>query len=46
VRRLRDRLVAAMGIRHPDPAEYGLHVGLGYLLRFLSAEQERSCGAC
>ncbi|TKA78237.1 hypothetical protein B0A55_04786 [Friedmanniomyces simplex] len=40
LRDLRDRLSQRLGMRHPGHADYSFHMGLGYLLRHLSDEEE------
>lgn len=45
IRGLRDRLSDLLMIRHPQHAEYGLHLSMAYLLRHLTADQERELRA-
>ncbi|KLU82480.1 hypothetical protein MAPG_01552 [Magnaporthiopsis poae ATCC 64411] len=45
IRGLRDRLSGLLLIRHPQHAEYGLHLSMAYLLRHLTADQERELRA-
>ena len=42
LRRLRDRLADALGIRHPVHDEYGLHLSMAYLIRFPSDEESKA----
>ena len=41
LRRLRDRLSAQLQLRAPDHEEYGFHITLGYLIDWMTAEQQR-----
>jgi hypothetical protein len=43
IRRLRDRLSNALGIRAPNHDTYGFHTTLGYYLRWLSAAELAEC---
>ncbi|KAK3658361.1 hypothetical protein LTR56_001772 [Elasticomyces elasticus] len=38
LRDLRDRLSERLGVRHPGHDTYSFHMGMGYLLRYLSTE--------
>ncbi len=39
IRNVRDRISAALQIRSPDHATYGFHISLGYVIRWLNAEE-------
>ncbi|KPB72040.1 DUF1868 domain-containing protein [Pseudomonas cannabina] len=41
LRDLRDRLAQCLGIRSPDHDNYGFHITLGYLVRWMTPEQTR-----
>ncbi|KAL8382350.1 hypothetical protein RB595_006237 [Gaeumannomyces hyphopodioides] len=45
IRGLRDRLSGLLMIRHPQHAAYGMHLSMAYLLRHLTADQERELRA-
>jgi hypothetical protein len=42
IRDLRDRLSTALGIRNQNHETYEFHITLGYLIRWLSADEERA----
>ncbi|KAL8298087.1 hypothetical protein RB597_006974 [Gaeumannomyces tritici] len=45
IRGLRDRLSGLLMIRHPGHEGYGMHLSVAYLLRHLTADQERELRA-